>query len=189
MAIYPDTPVPEYSHFIEQEWRTIISAFDGPKEQRKSKRQFAIFNAKLQYSHMTAAEFSILWAFYRSCKGAYASFYLFDLDPLDHAGLYVNAGDGATTIFDLPGKSTSAHAIYLDGALQSSGYTILTGGGQGSADRIQFTTHPSNGVIISCGFTGILRIKCRFQDDKMSRELFVVALYRTGLNFKGLSGA
>jgi hypothetical protein len=189
MAVYPDNPLPQFPLSIEPEWRTIPSLMDGGKEQRKAKRQFAVFNAKLQYAVMKKAEFDTIWAFYQSCKGAYASFYFFDNDTHDYAGLYINAGDGVATIFDLPGKSTSSHTIYLDGNLQSSGYTILTGGGQGSADRISFTTHPSNGVIISCGFTGILRIKCRFQDDKMSRELFTVALYRTGINLKGLSGA
>jgi hypothetical protein len=96
-------------------------------------------------------------------------------------------GDGDEDTFDIPGKSTSSQSIYLDGALQGSGYTILTGGGVSSSDRVQFTSPPDIGVEISCSFTGLLRIRCRYAQDKLSREQFLEYMYKTGVELKGLT--
>jgi len=67
-----------------------------------------------------------------------------------------------------------------------SGYTILTGGGEESADRVQFDTAPASGVIITATFTGDLRIKCRFKEDKLTRSNFIYRLFRTGVELYGL---
>jgi hypothetical protein len=101
----------------------------------------------------------------------------------------VNVGDAVTDIFDLPGKGTASRLLYHDGVLQSAGFSYLTGGGVGSADRVDYVAAPADGVIITISFYGYLRIKCRFQDDNMSLEHFTSALVRTGLNLKGLVGA
>jgi hypothetical protein len=102
-------------------------------------------------------------------------------------GLYVGIGNGTTTIFDLPGKTTSAQSIYLDGALQGGGYSILVGGGTENADRVSFTSAPSANQIITVDFTGTLRLKCRFKEDSMSKTGFTKALYSTGIELVGLT--
>lgn len=58
------------------------------------------------------------------------------------------AGDGSTTAFPIAGKFFAASDIkvYLDGALQSSGYTITGAGGSGGT--CTFVTAPANGVIV-----------------------------------------
>ena len=43
-------------------------------------------------------------------------------------------------------------------------------------------------MIISCDFTGLMRIRCRFREDAMTKEYMANGLYRTGLELKGLKG-
>ena len=47
---------------------------------------------------------------------------------------------------------------------------------------------PVAGAVISCDLFGRQRIRCRFAEDNLSRELFVRRVYRTGIKLKGLKG-
>ena len=186
MSEYPTSPGIQQPLSIRQRWRTIVSAFDGGNEQRRQKGTFPRFDIVLQYQYLTVAEMMILWNFYLARAGMAAAFYFYCLDVEDCAGLYCGIGDGAEEIFDLPGKTTSDQAIYLAGVLQESGYTILTGGGAENSDRVEFDTHPVEGVVITCNFTGYQRIHCRFDKDDMTRERFTAALLQTGLTLVGV---
>lgn len=120
-------------------------------------------------------------------KGRAEAFHFYFRRSGSHKAQYVAYGDGVLTTFDLPGKSTSSQTIYLDGAAQGSGYTILTGGGSSSSDRVQFDAAIPLGQLITCDFTGFLRNRCRFEEDRMTEERFYTTCYRTGLRLKGLS--
>ena len=78
----------------------------------------------------------------------------------------------------------------MDGSTQTltSDYVILTGGGDGSADRVDFVTPPELGESISCDFTGKLRVHCRFAEDKLSRQQFTHRLFSYGVRLKGVAG-
>jgi hypothetical protein len=187
MDKYPATPLAAYSFIIEPEFRTAIAGFDGANEQRFTKWVFPKYNATLNYTNLSSADFQLLWDFYMSQHGAAGAFYFVSPDLATYAEkLYVATGDGTSTLFDLPGVSTSSASIYLGATLQSGGYTILSGGGGANADRVQFTSAPAQGSLIACAFTGYLRVRCRFNDDKLSKELFKVMLYKTGIALKGL---
>ena len=187
--VFPATPIANYPFDLEQEWLTIISPFDGGNEQRRRKIQFPRFNMTLTWSNLTAAEANTLWNFYNQCSGAYETVY-YVLPWVDtYTGLYVNTGDGTTTIFDLPGVSTGSRALYINGSLQSSGFSYLTGGGVASADRVSFSVAPAAGQVITVDFTGYFRNKCRFKNDKLSKQLFQVLMFNIGIEMKGLSGA
>jgi hypothetical protein len=72
-------------------------------------------------------------------------------------------------------------------------YTISAGTGTSGADQIAFVTGspdytPSDGAIVTCDFTGYLRMKVRFTDDQLSREMFNYRLFRMGLSMTGLAG-
>lgn len=185
---FPTTPAPSYNIDIIARWNTKKSQYDSGKEQRRSKQVQDLYDVKLKFSRVTLANMVILWNFYQSCKGAAEEFYIYDLAENRAAltGLYVGLTDGTTAIFDLPGKNTSSQSIYLDGVLQGGGYTILTGGGTESADRVSFTVAPGAGKIITADFTGDLRIKCRFKDDAMTRSNFAYQLFTTGIELVGL---
>lgn len=194
MAVYPETPLPVYPVTIEPEWSTIADDADSGAEQRRQKWLFAKWNASFGYGALSAADAATLYAFYMARKGIYEPFWYFDPRPsmgmtVAHAGIYVGTGTGAATTFDLPGKSTSSRTLYVNGAVQASGFSYLTGGGDGSADRVQFTAAPALGSLITVDFTGILRMRVRFAVDRLSQELFMTVLQRFGVQLKGLSPA
>jgi len=191
MATFPENILPVYPVVIEPVWDTLVSTFDSGGEQRRQKSLYPRFNVQLKYRALSAADAQTMWDFYMARKGAFESFYFFDPAPdigitTTYKGLYVGTGDGTTDIFDLPGKSTSSQTVYVDGVAGS--YSILTGGGDGGADRVDFVAAPATGESISCDFTGKLRINCRFAQDRLSKELFMTVLYNFGIELKGLAG-
>src|SRR4030042_1299814 len=191
MAVFPATPKPNYPVEIEPEWAPLISRVDTGGEQRKQKSLFPRYNVRLTYKALSNANLQTLWEFYHARKGAYEAFYFFDLISLIHIDQYVCTGDGTTEIFDLPGKSTSSHKIYYNGILQTltTDYVILTCGGDGDADRVDFVSPPAAGAVITTEFAGYLRIRARFEEDKLNRQMFYAHLYTTGISLKGLKAA
>lgn len=190
MALYPEAPVPQFPYSITEVWNTIISRFDSGTEQRRQKLNYAKYDVVLTYDALSSTDFDILWNFYTARRGAYEAFYMYlpDPTPQTRTGLLVGVGDGASTIFDLPGKNTSGHTIYESGiAVPISEYTILVGGGAVNADRVQFDTPPVANAVITCDFTGIMRNRCRFEEDKLTRNMFAYLLYQTGIKLKGLN--
>lgn len=185
-AVYPESPRPIFPVVIEPEWKTLISETDGEFEQRRQKRLFARYNVRVQYTRLSAAGMQALWNFYMARKGSAQAFYFYDPASMTHLGLYAGVGDGETLVFDLPGKATGSQSVYLDGAAQSSGVTMLAGGGDGDADRVEFAAAPPAGALVTCDFTGRLRVRCRFAADRLPREWFVRMLFNIGIELKGL---
>lgn len=108
-------------------------------------------------------------AFFRARKGSAEAFVLFDFDPTYvHAGIYVGDGNGTTTQFDLPCRvGATSVSIYLDGVLQSSGFTLSDAGANGRR-RVTFTVAPTAGKLISCDFTGQRAFVVRFESDRLT---------------------
>jgi hypothetical protein len=190
MATYPSDPAPIYPVNIAPEYRTIVSGDDDGGEQRRKKWAFPKYSTSLKYSQaLSATELQTLWDFYHARCGMYEAFYCYDWDSKDHAGQYCGQGDGSTTIFDIPVKSrTGTPTIYVAGVVDA-GVTILTGGGASDSDRVQLSTAPADGALITADFTGLLRFRCRFKDDSMSFERFSAVLFSTGVALKGLKPA
>lgn len=214
--VYPIIPVPSWPYDIKVRWNTTVSSFDGGKEQRRQKNLYPKYDVSLTYPVLTEANMQILWNFYQSKKGTYTPFYFYSLESTTWEGCYIGIGDGVTTTFDIPGRSTSAVTIYQDGVelragaigieleenedvliaensnpvilegLVAEDYTLYIGGGAGSSDRITFATAPAENDLLTCNFTGYLRIRCRFQEE-LSRSAFTAALYQTGIKLKGLA--
>lgn len=190
-SIFPDTPVPVYPFDLEMEFKTLISPYDSGDEQRRSKWQFPKYNFNLTFDNLSLSDVRTLWEFYQTCKGAYDTVYYFLPWTDAYMGLYMGTGTGAVGTYDFPGKSTSGHRVYLDGVLQVQGvnYWVLTGGGQGNADRAIFQAYVPAGVVVTADMAGFLRVKCRFKNDKLSKRLFEVLLFTVGIEMKGLGGA
>lgn len=188
MAEYPASPAPNDPVSVTPIWKTNVTSLDSGKEQRRQKWSFPKYDVSLNYDLIIPqSNMQILWDFYMARKGAAEAFYFYFRRSGAHKAQFVDYGDGSTTIFDLPGKSTSSRSIYFDGAVQSSGFSYLTGGGGESSDRVEFASAPPNGTLITCDFTGFLRNRCRFEEDRMTEERFFLTCYRTGLRLKGLS--
>jgi hypothetical protein len=191
MTAWPDDIPLVYPVIIEPEWSTLISDVDVGGEQRRQKWLFAKYNVRFKCPRLSATQMQTVWDFYAASKGAHGAFYFFDPAPLigittSYKALYVGYGDETTSIFDLPGKSTSNRTLYINGTTQSSGFSYLTGGGSDGSDRVSFTSAPADGDIITVDFTGRLRVRCRFRDDRLPRELFIRKLFNFGIDLKGL---
>jgi len=196
MATFPETPVPFYPLTVGQRWKTIVTGMDSGYEERTAKWLFPKYDVTVKYGAISATNAQILWNFYLARKGSYEAFYIYDLSLLklitkSHVDQYIGTGDGTTEVFDIPGRSTSSQSIYLDSVEQTltTNYVILTGGGTSSSDRVDFVTPPVTGTIITCDFSGYLRMRVRFAEDQMSQDLFFASLYSSGLSMKGLAAA
>lgn len=186
MAVYPTSPMYSYPVTLTPVWNTLISDFEKGAEQRRKKWAYAKYNVIVQYTALSTLDAKTIYEFYMARNGSYESFYFYDPYAFDHVGLYVATGDGVTDVFDIPGSSTSARTLYENDVLVSSGFSYLTGGGDGSSDRVDYVTAPPLGTIITIDFTGYLRAKVRFKDDNLSRENFTTTLMRYGLELQGL---
>jgi hypothetical protein len=195
MATFPESsPAPRYPLTVEPEFNTLISGFDGGGEQRRKKLLYPKYNVVVKYDEISVSEARTLWEFYIARSGAYEVFYIYDLALLfdhsfNHVGEYCGTGDGSTTVFDIPGRSTSSRTVYSDGVDVTSDVSFLTGGGTSSSDRVQFSFAPIAGKIITIDFTGYLRMRVRFLEDKLPRQNFIFKLYQYGIKLKGLSSA
>lgn len=184
MAEYPTIPIPALDGFsVAPIWKTITSGSDAMTEQRKQKAVFAKYDVAIKYPEgITPSEAQALWTFYMARKGAYGSFYVYDLVSFAHVGLFVGWGTGAALTFDLPGKTTSAQVIKIDGITKTltTDYSIVVGGGGESSDRVTFVAAPALGALITCDITGYLRMRVRFKEDQLPRNTFLLTIYRGG---------
>jgi hypothetical protein len=190
MATFPE--IDSFTLTVEPEFNTLISSFDGGGEQRRSKQLYPKYNVTLSYDRIEIADTRTIWEFYLLCNGAHESFYIYDFTVLlghkfNHKKQYCGTADGIDTIFDIPGRTTTSHTIYSDGVDVTSSTSILVGGGNSDSDRVQFDVAPSAGKIITADFTGYLRIRARFAEDKLPRETFIEQIYSYGIKLKGLS--
>ena len=188
MALYPEIPIPNFPYDLTENWKTIVSAFDSGKEQRRQKQIYAKYDMGFAYSVLSVAEVATLWNFYNARRGAYEAFYAYTPDLALWTGLYIGMGDGEETTFDIPGKNTAAQKIYIQDVEQTitDDYSILEGGGAEGADRVLFVEAPEVNAIITCDFAGRMRIRCRFEEDKLTKQNFTYQLFSTGIKLKGL---
>jgi hypothetical protein len=199
MATFPESdPTPNYPLILSPRFNTVISDMDSGAEERTSKWLFPKYDVGVKYSGISAADAQTLWNFFLARRGAYEAFYIYDLALLasvtkSHVKQYVGtATETGVQYHDIPGRSTSGHAVYVNGVEmeQSGNWIQFTGGGTSDSDRLCF----NNGVlavgdVITVSFSGYLRIRARFAQDFINQELFTNTLYRQGLEMKGLAAA
>ena len=193
MAVWPESsPSPVYPLIVTPRWKTDIVELGGGNEQRRAAWLFPKFDVVVNYYGLTAAHAQTLWQIYMARKGAYEPFYIYDLTVITSltfaqaTPLYCATADGTTTIYDIPGRGTSSQTIYVDGVEDGSA-SVLSGGGDGGSDRASWGTAPAEGSIISATFTGYLRMKVRFEQDALSREMFDYQLFTYGaISLKGV---
>lgn len=191
MAKYPEASSipwdnPE-SHTLM--FRTLTSSY-GQSGEEQSKQKWLYPKREvgpLQYTNIDKADAETLWQFYLDRKGAYEVFNFFDANSDNYEGEYVGTGDGSTTVFNLPGKSTSSRTVKIDGVSQTEGvdYTFSALGGTDGADEITFGSAPNEGEYITIDFTGILKVQCQFKEDKLKYETFYNILTIIGIELKG----
>ncbi len=189
MAVFPEDIKISYPIDVEPEWKTQITTMKGGIEVRRALKTFATYNVSFKSKVITKDEIQTLWAFYMNRKGALEQFYFYVPNEIEsYTDLFIGYGDGSTTVFDIPGKSITSGAIYLNGTELTYGtdVTFLIGGGDGNSDRVQFASAPSWGDLATCDITGKLRIPCRFKSDKLKKSTLAYQVYSTGVKLQGL---
>lgn len=191
MAKFPDLGELTVSDPVSETlvFQTLRSQF-GPmgQERRKACQLFVKRNFSIRCEQVSLAQARTLYDFYLARKGSFEAFNYFH--PLTHTYAtqeYVGTGDAATEVFNLPAKSSSVYAVFVDGVEQTDtvNYTIETGAGADGADKLTFTVAPALGSRITYTFTGRLKIRGSFAEDNLTFETFLSRLVTVGLMVKG----
>jgi hypothetical protein len=195
MSAFPEiTSVPFGNPVIQQlQFKTLITGFDDlGKEQRKQKWLYPRRLITLRYPYISKSEAETLFQFYIARSGAYQAFSFFYPSPRgnEYSYLHEYIGTGSSGIISFNGcsKYASNYTLYLDGVSQeeTTDYTITAVSGPDGEDLITFVSAPSAGERITFSFTGRLKIRARFQDDKLNFEEFHDRLVNVGLSLQGL---
>ena len=122
--------------------------------------------------------------FHRQTFGRGLAFVAFDFDAtFAHKRVNVTKGttDGARTVWNLPcAAAATGVSIYLDGVLQSTGFT-LSGDGANGRKKITFAPAPTAGKKLTTDFTGQFAPACRFDNDVLELEADDNGLYAFSL--------
>jgi uncharacterized protein (TIGR02217 family) len=168
---YGSTGGPEYS--------TDIVITQSGHEQRNSNWSQARARYNVAHGVKTQAQLDALIAFFRARKGRADGFRFKDWTDYQAVGQSIGTGNGTATIFQLKKNYTSGGitqsrtitkpvtgtvAIYLNGVLQVSGYTVNTTNGQ-----VTFSSPPANTVAVTADFE--FDVPVRFDTDRLSSTL------------------
>jgi len=133
-----------------------------------------------QFAGLGAASLQSLMGFFLQLQGQFGTFLYADPDDSTASAQAFATGDGATTSFTLARSLggflepvswvTTLSNVYLNGASQSSGFSLTT------PNTLVFTSPPGAGVVVSADFT--YAFNCRFLDDQMDFEEFMANLWR-----------
>ena len=195
MAVLPDmiTGVsPRHPLQEAMEWQTLVSSYDNGEESRKQKQLFVRRPLTLRYKNKPKDEGRTLWRFFQDRKGRFKAFSIFLPWEDVYAGEYVGTGDGSRVGFNIPSRNATSVVVYVDGTEQTGGgtdYTFTKEGGADGADLIEFSTAPATGAHITMDFSGILKIRSRFDEDTMEWETFFDKFVTVGIKTKGLLNA
>jgi len=156
------------------------------REVRAAKYVAPRFEIELKYDVLRLAspyeELQTIVGFFEQAQGEDASFYFEPpaLSPV--TGQTIGAGDGAARTFAfvvsiggatvLPANVGMPPNVYLNGALQSSGYTVNA---NALAPTVTFASAPASGVAVTADFHWYFL--CRFDDDSEDAEEFMSQLY------------
>jgi len=185
MAVYPETPVPSLAYMTRERYKTLISEFDTGEEQRRQKWSAPKWDVSLVYNAIRSTDVDKLLAFYDARRGAYEAFSFYDpFTASGYTSVYCGTGNGTSTAFDIPGKQTSGQVVRVNGSTVA--FTVSTGTGADGADRILLPSPPAAGAVVTCSFSGKLRIRCRFSEDSFEREYREAGRYRVRVSLTGL---
>ena len=203
MAIFPSPSAAPYGNPVtwEMEFKTLRSNFDDlGEEKRKRKWLYPKRNISLKYPAITRGEAETIYEFYQARSGSYGAFVWFESTGRgdayrSYSSEYTATGDSTTLIFNLPAKGSSiTHDVNLDASVVStSDYTFAAGGGGDGEDKVTFISSTAGGIgaptstqRMTYDFTGRLKIRCRFAEDRLTWENFYDRIVNTSITLKGL---
>jgi hypothetical protein len=168
---------------------TLRSQFGpGPTPQRKAMQLYPTRAFAIGVERVILSQARTLYNFYLARKGSFEVFNFFHPLIAAYAGEYVGTGTGSQTVWNLPSKSGATCTVYIDGIAQTGGgvnYTFVSGTGEDGADKVTFAAAPTAGQRITYDFTGKLKVRCTFAEDKLTFETFLARLVSARLTLQG----
>ena len=144
------------------------------------------------YPGLGSQSLQSLMGFFLQVYGQYQTFLW--IDPTDSVatGQVIGVGDGATTFFSIVrtlggfvepvGWVTTLNHVYLNGALQSSGFSLV------APNKLSFSSAPGSSVVVSADF--VYAFQCRFAADEQDFEQSMQHLWEArGLKFRSVRSA
>lgn len=191
MAKYPENSTIAFENPFPYgfEFKTERSKFGGEGEEIRKQRWLfpKPIVGPLKYNWISKSDFKTLWEFYQARAGSFGEFNFFFPNSNTWVGIYVGTGDGSTTDWNLPCKGSSGRTLYVDESSQTEGvdYTYSALGGVDGADSISFAAAPSAGEYITLDFTGYLKVRLTYAEDKLTAEEYYDRLVKYGVKFDG----
>ena len=161
------------------EYSTDVVIMQSGYEQRNSNWSQARIRYNVATGVRTQTQLDTLIAFFRARKGRADGFRFKDWTDFRATGQFIGTGNGTATSFQLnktyiSGSITETRtiqkpvagtvAVYLNGVLQSSGYSVNS-----TTGLLTFTSAPANAVTIAADFE--FDIPARFDTDRISATL------------------
>ncbi len=190
-SLDPRVIAPANPEAVEIGFRTLISEFATGAEQRRRTRLFPRRNVPLKYNHIDPSDARTLWQFFIDRAGSWQAWNYFVYQSNSYEQEYVGTGNGTQTAWNCPSRDALSVSVYIDTAIQTEGtnYEFTARGGADGADLLTFTTPPPVGSFVTMSFTGTLKIRGVFADDRMSYETFYSRLVTIGVAIRGLYNA
>lgn len=160
-------PVPR-----RQTWKTLVNEAESGYETRVALRSMPLYEWDIPFGALLPAELGTFWGFYAARNGSYDPFLLNDKTDNFAQGQTLGTGNGSNQVFNFMRsvgglwvenradiQSSPPPKIYLNGVLQTTGYTIsyLQSG------TVSFNSAPGNGVQVTADYYFYWRVK--FKDD------------------------
>jgi len=170
---------------------TRVASHVSGREVRVALMEYPLYEFEAVYSglaSMTTPAFAglgssslqSLMGFFLQLQGQFGTFLYIDPDDNTVTRQAFATGNASTTSFTMMrslggflepvGWVTSIANVYLNGAPQSSGFSLST------PNTLSFTSPPGNGVIVAADFS--YAFNCRFLDDQMDFVEFMSNLWK-----------
>jgi uncharacterized protein (TIGR02217 family) len=186
----PSLPGLTWSRHKKPGFATRVASHVSGREVRAALMNYPLYEFEAVYSGLTssasafaglgASSLQSLMGFFLQLQGQFGTFLYTDPDDQAVTGQAFATGDGTTTSFTIQrtlggfvepvGWVTTLSNVYLNGARQTTGFTLTT------PNMLAFTAAPVSGVIVSADFD--YAFNCRFLDDQMDFEEFMSSLWK-----------
>ena len=186
----PSLPGLSWSRHKKPGFSTRVAPHVSGREVRVALMSYPLYEFEAIYNGLTSSgstfaglganSLQSLMGFFLQLQGQFGTFLYTDPDDNTVTGQAFATGDGSTTSFTIMralggflepvGWVTTLSNVYLNGARQTSGFSLTT------PNTLAFTTAPGSGVVVSADFS--YAFNCRFLDDQMDFEEFMANLWK-----------
>lgn len=191
--LFPFTlPGMKYDYLRNYEWNTGVQVALSGKRSTIAYRAYPLVHFEYEFEFLRDynTELKSVVGLLNAVQGRAQTFLHTDPDFNTVTGQIFGMGDGSTTAFqivatyansggagapELVQNFNGAPSIYINGSLQSSGYSV---NGQG---LVTFTTPPAGGAVLT--WSGSFYYRCMFDEDHFNFKKFMNTFWNVSVKF------